>query len=296
LAEWNGVPAGLILTPAVNESLSDLSRLLTRAMAVAYGLLGVVLFVAPAWSAARFPWGVSDFVAMTIGGWCIGNAVLAWEAATIWRWRSVHPLLLYLWVFGVLQAGVLVWFHSKVDLGVGLAWPYVLTLALTVAAAVVGVTDLVRRSPDRGPEGIPAPGWVRAVWVFFVLFVGFLALIAAIAPKGALNGHVFPEPLTPFTLRAFGAFYLSLGLGTLPLVRARTMAPFTAFLSGGQGLIVPTTAAAFVYLNRFDIGAHHLQAVYLAAYLGAFVVSLLVLWWERTRRTRATAAPEASWV
>jgi hypothetical protein len=43
-----------------------------------------------------------------------------------------------------------------------------------------------------------------------VLFVGFLALIAAIAPKCALDGDVFLEPLTPFTLRAFGAFYLAL--------------------------------------------------------------------------------------
>ncbi len=53
-----------------------------------FGALGVVLFVAPAWSAERFPWGVSDFVAMTIGGWCIGSAVLAWQAAHTWRWRS----------------------------------------------------------------------------------------------------------------------------------------------------------------------------------------------------------------
>ena len=140
----------------MNESLSDVSRWLTRAMAVVYGLLGVVLFVAPAWSAARFPWGVSAFVAMTMGGWCIGNAVLAWMSASIWRWRSIYPCLMYLWVFGVLQGAVLVWFHSKVDLGVGLSWPYVLTLVLTLAAAVVGVRDLVSLRPHRGPEGIPA--------------------------------------------------------------------------------------------------------------------------------------------
>jgi len=137
---------------------------------------------------------------------------------------------------------------------------------------------------------------MRGLWIFFVLFVGFLAAVAAIAPQRALTGRVFPEPLTPFTLRAFGAFYLSLALGTLPLVRARTMAPFTAFLGGGQGLIVPTTAAAFVYLDRFHIGVHHLQALYLAAYVGAFVLSLAILWWERSRRRAATATPQPSWV
>jgi hypothetical protein len=57
---------------------------------------------------------------MTMGGWCIGNAVLAWQSAAILRWRSIHPCLLCLWMFGLLEAGVLVWFHSKVDLGV--AW------------------------------------------------------------------------------------------------------------------------------------------------------------------------------
>ena len=86
---------------------------------------------------------------------------------------------------------------------------------------------------------------------------------------------------------AFGAFYLSLLLGTVALTRARTMGPTTAFLSGGQGLIVPTTAAAFVYLDRFHVGAHHFQALYIAAYLGAFVISLGVLWWERRRRRAA---------
>ncbi|HEX9375482.1 MAG TPA: hypothetical protein VGB19_04480 [Actinomycetota bacterium] len=275
---------------AGNEALSPLSRAIIRASAVAFGALGVVLFVAPAWSAERFPWGVSDFVAMTIGGWCIGNAVLAWQAAHIWRWRSVYPSLIYLWVFGVLQAGVLVWFKDKVDLGVALAWPYVGTLALAVVAAVVGIRDLVRLRPSRGPEGIPAPRWVRGLWAFFALFVGFLAVVAALAPKGALNGRVFPEPLTPFTLRAFGAFYLSLVLGTVALTRARTMGPTTTFLSGGQGLIVPTTAAAFVYLDRFHVGVHHLQALYIAAYLGAFVASMLVLWWERRAR-RSNLAP-----
>jgi hypothetical protein len=278
----------------VHESLSDASRWLTRAMAVAFGLLGLVLFVAPSWSAARFPWGVSDFVAMTMGGWCIGNAVLAWESAHIWRWRSIHPCLLYLWAFAVLQTGVLVWFQDKVDMGVALAWPYVGTLALAVVATAVGAADLVRLRPDRRPEGIPAPGWVRGIWVFFVVFVGFLAAVAAIAPDRALNGHIFPEPLTPFTLRAFGAFYLALGLGTLPLLRAWTMAPSVAFLAGGQGLIVPTTAAAFVYLSRFHIGEHPLQVMYLAAYLGAFALSMAILWWERSRRAAITPPRKAA--
>ncbi|HEY4691389.1 MAG TPA: hypothetical protein VIK33_18925 [Anaerolineae bacterium] len=63
--------------------LSPTSRLLTRLMAVLYAVLGVILFFVPEWSAANFAWKVSPFVAMTMGGWCLGNAYFAWESARV---------------------------------------------------------------------------------------------------------------------------------------------------------------------------------------------------------------------
>ncbi|HET7144199.1 MAG TPA: hypothetical protein VFI68_09290, partial [Anaerolineales bacterium] len=63
--------------------ISALSRTLIRILAVLYIVLGAILFAAPAWSAANFSWKISPFVAMTMGGWCLGNAFTAWETARI---------------------------------------------------------------------------------------------------------------------------------------------------------------------------------------------------------------------
>jgi len=71
--------------------LSPTSRWLTRALAALYAILGAILFLAPEWSAASFSWNISPFVAMTIGGWCLGNAVFAWEGARVWPW-TLTPL------------------------------------------------------------------------------------------------------------------------------------------------------------------------------------------------------------
>ena len=44
----------------VQTSLSLTSRWLTRVIAVTYLLLGLIMFVAPGWSAHHFPWKVSS--------------------------------------------------------------------------------------------------------------------------------------------------------------------------------------------------------------------------------------------
>ena len=63
--------------------LSPASRWLTRILSALYAALGLILFLAPDWSAANFSWKVSPFVAMTMGGWCLGNAYFAWESARV---------------------------------------------------------------------------------------------------------------------------------------------------------------------------------------------------------------------
>ena len=67
---------------------------------------------------------------------------------------------------------------------------------------------------------------LRGIGIFFVAFVAFLALVALVRPGAAASRRIFPEPLSPFTVRAFGAFYLSLGIATLSILRERTLAPF----------------------------------------------------------------------
>jgi hypothetical protein len=55
--------------------LSSISRTLTYLSALCYLLVGTVLFLAPGWGSGKFAWNVSPFVLMTIGGWCLGNAL-----------------------------------------------------------------------------------------------------------------------------------------------------------------------------------------------------------------------------
>ena len=64
--------------------LSRASRWLTYLNAVLYAALGGILFVFPGKMAPVFAWKVSVFVTMTIGGWCLGNAWLAWISARRW--------------------------------------------------------------------------------------------------------------------------------------------------------------------------------------------------------------------
>jgi hypothetical protein len=134
-------------------SLSPLSRTITRILAFAYGLFGLFLFVAPSWSAPRFPWKVTAFMAMTMGGWCLGNAVMAGVAVRNWRWPAAQGLLAYLWTFGMGEVAVLVWFRHALRVGQVLTWPYLACLGLTLVAAAVGLKDLLTlRPPSRAAE------------------------------------------------------------------------------------------------------------------------------------------------
>src|SRR5690348_8128883 len=70
----NMLVTGEALVVPVQTSLSLTSRWLTRVIAVTYLLLGLIMFVAPGWSAHHFPWKVSPFVAMTIGSYLLGRS------------------------------------------------------------------------------------------------------------------------------------------------------------------------------------------------------------------------------
>lgn len=265
--------------------LSKTLRVLTYSLAILYAILGIVLFLAPAWSAANFSWGISPFVAMTMGGWCLGNAYTAWDAARLWRWSLVYNNLLYLWTFGVLETAVLFLFRDRLILDVPLAWPYLLTLALTVIAAALGLAEWMSRRPAVEAEGQPVPRWVRALAVLFVLFVGFLALYGAFSGQNGYgtNGRIFPEPLTLFTLRAFAAFYASLAIAVVPTIWARGSEPLIVLGRAGMSFIVPITIAALINLDKFDFAARPGGLIYLGAYVVAFFVVggiLLLARWQ----------------
>src|SRR5262245_15333573 len=125
--------------------------------------MGLVLFFGPGWSADNFLWKVSPFVAMTMGGWYVGSAVVAFEAVRVWAWPVVYARMVYLWAFGLLETVVVLLHTDKLRLNVALGWAYLLMLAVACVAAVAQIVEWARLRPglDDGEGGPPVPGYLR---------------------------------------------------------------------------------------------------------------------------------------
>jgi hypothetical protein len=263
--------------------LSATSRTLTRLSAICYLLLGTVLFLAPQWSTGQFPWNVSSFVVMTIGGWCLGNAVFAWQSARIWDWRLVYPSLFYLWLFGLFEAAVLLAFRDKVSVSSIVAMGYMLTIGINVLAAVFGIIDWLRLRPSAQVDGMAVPAYVRGLIIFFTFNLSILALGGTLARAGGLSteGGIFPEPLTLFSVRAFAAFFGAICLSAVPLIWTRTLTPLFAYGQAGILLTIPIVIAAFVNLDKFDFAARPGGILYLGSYLFTLISTVWGVWHYR---------------
>jgi hypothetical protein len=260
-------------------------RALLALAVVAYVVTGVPLFVAPSWSSEHFAWKVSPFVAMTAGAWCLGTAVFATWAVLGRRWEPIRPCIFYVLSFGATQLAVALYESDALRTDVALAWPYLAALGLSVAGGVLAVADgRGRLGPDRRPGGLEVPQIMRVLDVVFVVFVWSLALVAFWAPERATNGAIFPEPLSLFSLRAFGVFYLSLGIGLGVLVADRRADGYLVSMWCGLALVVPILVATAVYADSFDLSEHPGQLAYALAYVVALVGAVLILLWGRRAR------------
>ena len=273
--------------------LSSTSRTLTRISAVCYLLLGAVLFLAPNWSAGNFPWNVSPFVVMTIGGWCLGNAVFAWQSARIWDWKLTYPSLIYLWLFGLFETTVRLAFRDKVSVGSIVALGYMVTIGVNVLAALSGLIDVLRLRPSIEVDGRPIPGYVRGLIIFFTFNLSILALGGVLAQAGGLSteGGIFPEPLTLFSVRAFAAFFGAICLSALPLIWARNLTPMFAYGQAGILLTIPIVIAAFVNLDKFDFAARPGGILYLGSYLFTLIATIWGVWYYRSAFHQAQRIP-----
>jgi hypothetical protein len=260
--------------------LSSVSRFAAATLAVLYALLGVILFVAPEWASANFAWNVSPLVAMTIGGWCLGNAWAAFVVARRWQLMLTLSGLVYLGLFGILETGVAIAFADKLKLGHWLGWLYVVTLAVNLVAALLWLADwLTRRSGlERSASRLGLLGIVTGA--IFIVVVGFLGLYGLLAPEGSrgLGGTIFPQVISMFTLRAFGAFYLAVALAPIVLLIVRSPAMMLSHTLLSWGLILFITIAALVFIGEFDFANRPRQWVYLGAYLlVGFVTAIYLL-------------------
>lgn len=258
--------------------LSDISRWLTYLLALLYAVLGALLFFLPGTLAPLFAWKVTPFMTMTIGGWCLGNAWLAWITARRWQWSLVYSALLYLWLFGLGELLVLFNFRDKLVLAHPLAWLYLITLTVNALAALIGAMDWLRIRPRLATSNPPiSPARMTAV-VAFILFVGFLGIYGSIARIGApgTNGGIFPEVMSLFTLRSFGMFYLSLMLGVLPYLWNRNLNAILHHSLASYGLIFFITLAAFINIGLFDFAARPGGLLYFLAYLAVGIPLIFI--------------------
>ena len=263
--------------------LAPRTRAALRVGAALYIALGLVLFAAPDWAASMFPWSVSPLVAMTIGGWTLGNGVGLWFAAAAGPAGRVRPTLLYVAVFAAAQLLVTIAFRSALKLDVILAVPYLLTLAITLVATAFGLLELRTTTSIVIEDEEPLTRRVRILLAALAAFVGALALGGFIAGTGGLSttGKIFPESLTLFTVRAFAAFYLALAVGLLALLLRPGASSAFALGVTGVALIVPITLAALLHIGAFDFGAKPLGILYLGAYLIVLFPASLFLWRHR---------------
>jgi len=258
--------------------LSNASRMLTYFNAVLYAILGGFLFFLPGQLAPVFAWKVTPFMTITIGGWCLGNAWLAWITARRWQWSLVFSALLYLWVFGIGELIVLFFFRGKLALTHPIAWLYLITLIINGIAALAGIFDWFRIRPQLDTTGLRFSSAQSIFLVLFIVFVGFLGLYGSIAQLGSVgtNGGIFPEVMSLFTLRSFGVFYLMLALAVVPYLWNKDLNAILHHSIASYGLIVFITLAAFLYIGLFDFAAKPGGLLYFGAYLGVGIPLLFV--------------------
>lgn len=251
--------------------LSPVLRAALLVLAAAYGLLGISFFLFPSWASDNFAWPVSPFVAMTMGGWCLGNA---WCALFTWRrpWATAALAMLYLCLFGLLEAGILIAFKDSLTLATPLAWLYLATIGLTLLFAIVAVVEYLRQRPVIEARGRPLTTFEVVSVALFIVAVTLLGLYVLTRPI-LLYAVVFPEPLSLFTLRSFGGLYLAIGIATIPLILLRGLDNLLTYSVAMFGLILFITLAAFWFIGRFDFATYPGQIIYLLAYIavGIFV-------------------------
>jgi hypothetical protein len=263
--------------------LSPGSRILTITAACLFTVLGVLLFLFPSSLAPVFAWNVTPFVTMTVGAWSLGTAVFSWAAARTWSWSLVYSSLLYLWLFGLFQVGVVIAFREKLQLAHPVAWLYLAAILVSSLAAVVGTVDWLRIRPRLDPLGEKVSKTLRILTFIVVAFVFLLAINAFRVQLGTFgtNAEIFPEVITLFTLRGFGALYLALSISGAPLLFNKGSAVYLQHIIGNSGLIVLIPLAAFLNFGAFDLAAHPTQLIYPGAYLLVGLVEGMVFYTHR---------------
>ena len=258
------------------------ARQAARLQALAFAAIGAVFFVAPGWSADEFPWRVSHFLAMTMGGWYLGSAAFAWTAARSHTLSRVHAVFAYLWLFSLGQASLLLIHHDVIRTDAALTWPYVAAVTIAAVASIVELLGVARTGalvPSR--EGTPMPWWVSVLVAAFVVAVALLALPLVDGYDSPRS--IWPGELTLISARAFAVFFGSLSLSAATLLIRRRLEPTLPYLRAGIVLSALILVAILPYTGAFAISDHPLQLLYIGLYVVVLVGSAALLAYGRRR-------------
>lgn len=267
------------------------SRRLLAASGIAYVFTGLLAFVLPDFAAANFPWKVSEFVAMTIGGWTLGIGLMALEAARLWRTGGQpYPLLIGAWLFSLLELLVVLAFGPLLRTDHFLTISYLAALVFGTASGLLGARGWWARRRELVATGEGMPRWILVTYAAFVAVTALLAVVALIVVP--TNSTIFPEPLGAFTTRAFAAFFAALGAGALPLLFTRDVVPAAQYARAGLFPVVLILAAAISYLHLFDFSARPGGMIYVGAYIVTAMAAMSIVYWHR-RDGEVSWRPEA---
>jgi hypothetical protein len=266
--------------PTAGAALSSALRTLLLITAVVFVVVGAVLYVAPSWAASRFPLTGSAFAVMTVGSWFLGGAFLAWHSVRDARWPAVYPGIVFLGAFAALEAGVLI-MHADDARSSALTWIYVAALAVALGVALAAALERMRIRGKVQPVGRPVPVWVRVITVLFLVFDFYIAVSLLLGTTD--GGRIWPGSLPLPMGRAFGAFYLALGLAVAPTLFARRDAPIMWLMPGGVVGAVLILIPALVYLELFDFSAEPGGLIYIGTFLVILVVETIILAVNRQR-------------
>ncbi len=256
------------------------SRRLLAASGIAYVFTGLMAFVLPDFAAANFPWNVSEFVAMTIGGWTLGIGLMALQATRLWRSGGrPYPLLVGAWLFSAFELLVVIAFAPLLRTDQFLTIPYLAALGLGTASGLLGARGWWAMRRELVVEGEGMPRWIFVTYALFVAVTALLTVAALlVVPAG---GTIFPEPLGAFTTRAFAAFFAALGAGAVPLLFTRDDEPAAHYARAGLYPVVLILAAAISYLDLFDFGARPGGLIYIGAYAVTAIAAMSIVYWHR---------------
>jgi hypothetical protein len=264
-----------------------LARGLTLASGAVFLVFGAISFLLPNMAAENFPWGVSPFVAMTIGAWAIGAGLIALDCGYRWNLTVGYAGLVLVWVFSLLELLVVVQFLAALRTDHWLTWPYLLALVLGLAGGVFGAMALYRQRAAIREPGERIPTWVWLLIGTFIVLVGFLAVGLTLRSGTEPGQTLFPEPLTLFTVRAFAAFFASLVVSAIALLASRDLRAPIDLARVGLYLVIPITIASLANVDKFDFGAKPGGLVYIGAYILTAGLALFSVWWFRSRRSGA---------